>query len=64
MTVLPPALVVMLVRALATPTLPLKVVTAEDFALRLKAPLSVPPKVMLPAPASRMTSAPSSTASL
>ena len=65
MTVVPPALVVRLVSAVPMPpTMPLKVVRVEEFTFRLKAPLRVLPKEMLPAPASRMVSALRVTASL
>ena len=61
MAVVPTAFVVRLVKAVVPPTTPPKVVVPVLFAFRLKAPLSVLPNAMSPAPVSKIVLAPSVT---
>ena len=62
--VVPPALVVRVVRALVAPTAPPNVVVPVELAARLNKPLTVLTKLMSPAPAFRVVFAPRVTASL
>ena len=51
---MPPALAEILLSATVPPTIPLKVVSLLEFAIRLKAPFTVPSKRIAPAPVARV----------